>query len=309
MASSLQVIALLHIFIAHTEAAVVKRSQASKSTLLRGATVKRTCHLSADGHGERRLCTQNNVSVIESERDDGLRVRSLQFGDECAVESQVVCKWSQEVCDQSCNLPCPCDVDASFALSVPYMQTMFEQLGPVCLQGSSRVLLLGLGGGELSQYLLHHCSGMQVDAVELNADVISLARSYFGLSQYEHKFKGQLNIEQNDGLNAVKAHIKAGGQDTYDAVLVDCFVSGGEVPESCRSRELASNVKMVLKPGGSLLQNIWHFSNMKSQVAEQYLETKAIYKDVFDGLLEDFPVPMPPRIRWVDILKAQKQSA
>ena len=56
------------------------------------------------------------------------------------------------------------------------MQTMFEQLGARCSKESTRVLMLGLGGGELSQYLLHNCPGMRVDAVELNADVISLAR-------------------------------------------------------------------------------------------------------------------------------------
>ena len=52
----------------------------------------------------------------------------------------------------------PCHVDLSVGLA-PYQQTMFEQISSLCSQGESRVLLLGLGGGRMSQYLLDHCSG------------------------------------------------------------------------------------------------------------------------------------------------------
>jgi spermidine synthase len=164
--------------------------------------------------------------------------------------------------------------------------------------------MIGLGGGELPQYLLHHCPNMQIDAVELNGDVISLARTYFGLGESETSFPGRLSIQQADALTAVRE--RASGKKSYDAVLVDCFSGGGEVPETCRSRSLAEKVKAILKPRGVLLQNIWHYSRMRQVVAQEFKDTKAIYSDVFEGLVDDLLVPMPPEIRWVDILKATK---
>lgn len=251
------------------------------------------------------LCTQNNVSVLEQVDDVGKRKRSLRFGNECATESSVVCKNSKD-CGNSCAA-CPCDVDVSAGLSESYMRTMFEQMSASCSDESARVLMLGLGGGELSLHLLHHCPGMNIDAVELNGDVISLARSYFGVGESERKFEGRLTIEQADALSAAKERAQAAGEG-YDFVLVDCFSGGGEVPESCRSRELAKTVKQILKPGGEMLQNIWHYSKMRQQVSAEFEETKAIYTEVFDGALGDLVVPLPPQIQWVDILRAKKKD-
>lgn len=271
-----------------------------KVQLLRGS-ISRGRHCKNMGSP---VCKRNNVSVLERVRYDGKRERSLQFGDECATESEVICK-SNGACGSHCVDSCPCDVDTSVGLNA-YMQTMFEQLGPRCSGEDARVLMIGLGGGELTQYLLHHCPGMHVDAVELNGDVISLARAYFGLGESERKFKGRLTIEQADALTAVGERALAG--EGYDAVLVDCFSGGGEVPESCRSRTFAEKVKAILNPAGVLLQNIWHYSKMRQQVSGEFAETKTIYRKVFDGALDDVPVPMPPKIRWVDILKATQKS-
>jgi len=269
----------------------------------------------------RLLCTQNDVSVLSSFTADGSRVtRKLRFGDECATESTVTCKNPAEWrCDGQCG-GCPCDYDASAGLSAHYMQTMFEQLGPWCSAASATsVLMIGLGGGELPQHLLHHCPRMHIEAVELNRDVIAMARTYFGLGEAETRFAGRLSIEQDDALTAVKQRSLTGdgssaaggqpaasGSSKYDAVLVDCFSGGGEVPESCRSRSFAETVKAILKPGGVMLQNIWHYSKMRQQVPAEFNATKATYGDVFEGGVDDLLVPMPAKIRWVDVLKATK---
>jgi len=252
------------------------------------------------------LCTLNNVSVLETRTADGRSQRRMQFGDECATESTVFCK-SGPACGLACN-PCPCDFDSSAGLSVNYMKTMFQNLGAWCTRDNTHVLMIGLGGGELSQYLLHHCPGMSIDAVELSGSVISMAKAYFGLTESAAKFKGRLAIEQADALTAV-AERALSSSEAYAVVLVDCFSGRGEVPESCRSRAFAEKVQAILKPGGVLLQNIWHYSRMSSAVPAEFEEAKRIYKDVFGGELEDLEVPMPPRLRWVDVLKATKAAA
>lgn len=250
------------------------------------------------------VCSRNNVMVLEEVNDAGWFTRHLQFGDECVTQSTAVCK-NDRPCKGGCSTACPCDIDQSMGLSAPSMQTMFEEMGPWCSEKNSRVLMLGLGGGELPQHLLHHCSGMQVDAVELNGDVISFAREYFGLKESEQKFPGRLSIQQADALSAVKAKAENASY-TYDVVLVDCFSGGGEVPESCRSREFSEKVKHVLKPSGVMLQNIWHYSSMNEKVQGEFEQAKSIYSEVFEGALDVVPVPMPPEIRWVDIFKATK---
>eukprot|EP00427_Karlodinium_veneficum_P018664 CAMPEP_0169139054 /NCGR_PEP_ID=MMETSP1015-20121227/42709_1 /TAXON_ID=342587 /ORGANISM="Karlodinium micrum, Strain CCMP2283" /LENGTH=275 /DNA_ID=CAMNT_0009204623 /DNA_START=141 /DNA_END=968 /DNA_ORIENTATION=- len=254
------------------------------------------------------VCTKGGVTVLEQINAEGKLQRNLRFGSECAIESAVVCKQSiiTAGCSGNCDVACPCDVDDSAPLSTSYMKTMFDHLGSRCSEKPSRVLVLGLGGGELSQYLLHHCSGMHVDAVELNSDVIALARNYFGLGESEQKFTDRLNIEQADALTAVGERALTSGE-SYDAILVDCFAGKGEVPESCRSRDFAQKAKELLKPTGVFLQNIWHYSAQNQAVHQEFEKTKSIYHEVFDGALEDVSVPMPPRIRWVDILKATKK--
>eukprot|EP00928_Gymnodinium_smaydae_P089861 TRINITY_DN73750_c0_g1_i1.p1 TRINITY_DN73750_c0_g1~~TRINITY_DN73750_c0_g1_i1.p1 ORF type:complete len:307 (-),score=46.09 TRINITY_DN73750_c0_g1_i1:6-926(-) len=251
------------------------------------------------------VCTQNNVTVLESRTDEGRSMRLLKFGDECATESKVVCRFEGS-CTDDCS-PCPCKFDASAEPSAPYMRVMFEHLGQLCASKSDvRVLVIGLGGGELPQFLLHRCPQMYVEAVELNGDVISLARTYFGIGEAEREFDGRLQIEQADALSAVSKRAAA-SPGSYDAVLVDCFAGGGEVPESCRSSELAQRVHDTLKGSGVMMQNIWHYSAMRSEVAEQFTATKDIYKSVFSGSVEDLLVPMPASIRWVDILKMTKE--
>lgn len=42
-----------------------------------------------------------------------------------------------------------------------------------------RVALVGLGGGMLAQFLIEHSSGLSVDAIEVNSNVIDVARSFF----------------------------------------------------------------------------------------------------------------------------------
>lgn len=284
--------------------ASLKSSGKDGSSFLGGRSSKIRCESLGNA-----VCTKGHASVLEEINADGKLQRNLRFGSECAVESAVVCKQSiiTAGCSGSCDAACPCDVDDSAPLSTSYMKTMFDHLGSRCSQKNSRVLILGLGGGELSQYLLHHCAGMYVDAVELSSDVIALARNYFGLGESEQKFGDRLAIENADALTAVgERSLRA--EESYDAVLIDCFSGKGEVPETCRSRELAQQIKQILKPTGVLLQNIWHYSAQNEAVHPEFEKTKVIYREVFDGALEDVSVPMPPRIQWVDILKATKKK-
>jgi spermidine synthase len=193
------------------------------------------------------------------------------------------------------------------ATRFPYMKMMLEQMAPWCTQQSSpsRVLVIGLGGGELPQHLLHECPGMSLETVELNAQVIEMGRKYFGLREAEERFGSRLAIEETDALTGVKERVVS-APGRFDAVLVDCFGSGGEVPEDCRSRNFLAGVHELLRPRGVLLQNIWDWSIEKPEVvANAFWETTDTYQTVFGkSAFEDLQGPDV-----VHVLKATKAQA
>lgn len=255
---------------------------------------------------EHLVCQRGNVKVRRSNAGDpkGNLVK-MQFGDECAVESIIKCKgqpgrFKDGECGGNCE-DCPCYYDPTQGLSAHYMDTMFQELSPWCTSREpSRVLSIGLGGGELPQYLIHHCPHMSVEAVELNRDVIEAATLFFGIKEVEKSSGGRLKVEQGDAGQVVQ--LKPAGQ--YDAVLVDCFKGGGVVPEGCRSEAFARNVQKLLTPSGVMLQNIWHKSRGHPEVGVQFHDTVKTYREVFNGRMTDIHVPMPVNIRWVEVLKA-----
>merc|ERR1719163_1751980 len=116
-------------------------------------------------------------------------------------------------------------------------------MAPWC-SSASRVLIVGLGGGELVQELLHKCPQMKIEAVEYSADVIDVARQFFGVADSERAYPGRLTLERADAWEAIKQK----KDNSYDAVVIDCFGEGGEVPETCRSRQLAEKVRNMLTP-------------------------------------------------------------
>jgi len=255
------------------------------------------------------LCQVGSVSVMRSHIGNR---RLMRFGDECATETKVDCmgqlQQADGVCDTSCG-DCPCEFDASGQLSASYMRTMLEQLTDRCSESAPKMkaLMIGLGGGELPQYLLRKCPNLSLEVVELNADVITVAQKFFGLADSEQRFGSRLSVQQTDGLSAVEERANA-SSGSYGAVIVDCFAGGGEVPEGCRSRRFVSLVHQLLQNKGVLLQNIWHYSRERPQVAQQFQETKDAYTATFHEV-QDLAVPMPPTIAWVDVLRGDKSFA
>jgi len=235
----------------------------------------------------------------------------LRFGDECAVESRVTCRGPLQVgqgsCDGDCQA-CPCDFDPFVEPKSHYVSTMIQQLQPLCSAGTStKVLSIGLGGGELPLFLLNRCENMRVEAVELNPDVIEMARRFFGIGDAEKKFGDRFTVQQADALLAVEEKTSF-APDSYDAILIDCFGGSGSVPESCRSRRFAEGIKLLLKPSGLLLQNIWDYSPGHPEVATGYSSTVETYKSVFAGEVVSLTVPMPPNLQWVHVLRAAKEN-
>jgi len=223
--------------------------------------------------GEVRLCTfgakaesDNPIKVFADTEENTRHVSFAREGfatDDGFVESMQKCKGPfPDICKQkntngtsSGCASCPCELDTTQPAYGNYQRRMLELLVPQCQAASAKeafhVLLVGLGGGALVQYILGQCpKGTVVEAIEYDPRMIEIATRFFGLTASASVFK----TATGDGGAVVAAHVKEGR--TYNMVLVDAFAGGSHVPESCRDAAFTGNLHHILRKGGSVLHNM-----------------------------------------------------
>jgi len=88
------------------------------------------------------------------------------------------------------------------------------------------------------------------ESVELNPDVVFVAKNYLGFEDDDHNI-----VEVADAEAAVTERVPAGAQ--YDFAVIDCFGADAKVPAPCRSEKLAEGIHSILKPGGKVMQNVY----------------------------------------------------
>jgi spermidine synthase len=111
-----------------------------------------------------------------------------------------------------------------------------------------RMLLIGIGGGSMVQEYL--VDGWEVDAVDIDPEVIRTAKDYFGLPTEE------ANIFEMDGRRFLSTTVKK-----YDIVLLDAFGSSS-IPFHLVTAEAFRLASSVLTPDGIFALNLicvgWH---------------------------------------------------
>ena len=104
------------------------------------------------------------------------------------------------------------DITKPHELLIPYTQTMFASY--LVRPKQERVLIVGLGGGAMVQFLKHHEPEVKVDAVEIDPAVVKIAAEYFDTKPSEN-----VRIFTQDGFEYFKAT-----EDTYDVIYMDAFL-------------------------------------------------------------------------------------
>lgn len=218
--------------------------------------------------------------------------RSVAFnGDVQGYESKVKCVGEP---DSSCTNAtasrdatsaaecpsCPC-AEPDGALSGPYSRLVAAEIDARCGQAAPRVLLLGLGCGELATHVARRCSSMQVDAVEYDPRLPALAQQYFGLPD-------SVQVVVGDALPVVLAkqqdiaeHPLTSDSKKYDIVFVDCFSDGGVTPEHCRSAEFVHALRGIVRGEGRIIHHLWHEDPQHSRVAADFAATVDLYRKEF----------------------------
>lgn len=132
-----------------------------------------------------------------------------------------------------------------FALELNYSR------GIICfLLFSSKinsVLTIGLGGASVTKYIWKYCPEIMQTVVEINAQVIAIARSHFYLPENDEK----LNVIAGDGVQ----HLLENRAST-DCVIIDVFDAHG-IPPNCCTQDFFDSCFEVLKTDGIFVINLW----------------------------------------------------
>jgi spermidine synthase len=136
------------------------------------------------------------------------------------------------------------DLDQPNSLDHVVFQTM---IGALLIQPAiGRVCMIGVGGGQLSNYLFARWPGLELDAVDICPAVVELARAYFGVPD-----DPRYRLHVGDGRVFLEQAPLAG----YDLVILDAY-RGHSVPRHLRTQEFFSVCAERLSPGGVMVANM-----------------------------------------------------
>lgn len=155
------------------------------------------------------------------------------------------------------------------ALTVDYTRLM--TVGLAYASKVERILEIGLGGGRTISYLKAALPDTAILAVEIDKDVVELARKYF-----QFKETASLRTVVADGRSYLMRD-----NDRWDIVLIDAY-RGPFVPFHLLTKEFYTLVKSRLAPGGVVVQNI-EPSTMLFDSATATLNSVFRSVDLYDG--------------------------
>ncbi|MDH5764789.1 MAG: hypothetical protein OEZ38_02145 [Gammaproteobacteria bacterium] len=160
------------------------------------------------------------------------------------------------------------------ALLHPYTQAM---VSVTALQEPRRVLLLGVGGGSIVKFLIHHFRHINLDAVDLRRAVINIAQEYFYMPVHNR----HLNIFVNDFKDFL---VKAKQSNkVYDLILIDLFSASKSENIIIGLDGQLKLIKSLLATNGFILINVLA-SDISALSSLQELSA------LFAGTLYEIPV-------------------
>jgi spermidine synthase len=141
------------------------------------------------------------------------------------------------------------DLEHPNSLDLDYSRTMMA--GFLLNPAPKRFMMMGLGGGQISNYLFERFPEMEIDAVDIDPEVVRLAHAYFGVPEHPryrtHVGDGRLFIEK--------------ASQPWDQIMLDAF-RGVFVPYHLKTREAYQACLDKLTPGGVVVANLHNLTRM-----------------------------------------------
>jgi spermidine synthase len=129
-----------------------------------------------------------------------------------------------------------------------------------------RILIIGLGGGTMSNTLHQMFPNSRIDNVEIDPSVVKVAQQYFNFIE-----NSKIKTYTQDGRIFIKRALLK--KQKYDWVIFDAF-NGDYIPEHLLTKEFLNETKQLLNADGVLTANTFSSS-------ELYAHESATYQAVF----------------------------
>lgn len=126
------------------------------------------------------------------------------------------------------------------------------------------VLMIGLGGGSVAKFILHHMPEVRVRVLEIDPQVVAIARQCFLVPPDDARFE----VVVGDGAEYMAR------EDVHaDVIMVDGYDAESHVA-SLATREFYADCRARLLPGGVLVVNLWggdrEFNDVLKRIEEAF---------------------------------------
>ena len=149
-----------------------------------------------------------------------------------------------------------------------YTKLAFSSL--LLIDNPKNVLIIGLGGGTLSNMIHELYPSAHIENVEIDPAVIKVARDYFNFIETDN-----VTAKVQDGRIFIKrAALKS---QQFDWIILDAF-NGDYIPEHLLTKEFFEEIKSVLAEGGIVAANTFSSSKL-------YEHESATYHAVFGDFI------------------------
>ena len=133
-----------------------------------------------------------------------------------------------------------------------YTRLLFS--GLLMIDKPEKILIVGLGGGTMSNALHQLFPQAEIDNVEIDPAVIKVARKYFGFFE-SNKVR---SVVQDGRIFVKRAAIK---KQQYDWIILDAF-NGEYIPEHLMTKEFLEETKALLSESGVVTANTFSVSEL-----------------------------------------------
>lgn len=136
------------------------------------------------------------------------------------------------------------DLDQPEALHHAVFRTM---IGALLVQPEpARMCMIGLGGGQLSNYLFRNLPQLELDVVDICPAVVRLARKHFGVPE-----DPRYRLHVDDG----RVFVERQAPGSLDLIVHDAY-RGHSIPKHLRTQEFFAACAERLAPGGVVVANM-----------------------------------------------------
>jgi spermidine synthase len=150
-----------------------------------------------------------------------------------------------------------------------YTKLLFS--GLLLIEQPKSILIVGLGGGTMSNILQELYPTSKIINVEIDPAVVKVARQYFGFLENQ----AVSSVIQDGRIFIKRALIR---KQQYDWIILDAF-NGDYIPEHLLTQEFLQEAKDLLSPEGVLSANTFSVSDLYAHESATY---KAVFGDFYN---------------------------